>query len=251
LVTTYPAAIVGPLSFSNWGIAAIAVLIYLSSWGFWHRFGQMMGRIAAAKRDPDFSIHPIGPRVREVLCRAKVIQQRPLPGLACATLNRLALPFGVAFPRPGACISDLYFYFAGAFALLVAVPSCAPVPGATRRAPPGHGQYGGLSGFVRNQAVSSPGAPRQRPGLSAAECDKFIQKQQVPVSDRSQEYCAWFGCMGAHDPGGREIVAAFARVLFFLGIGFGVLAGRPGSWGTTSSSSGLWNKTCKCLTGAW
>ena len=47
--------------------------------------------------------------------------------------------------------------------------------------------------------------------MSAAERDKFIQKQEFPIFDGSQEYCLWLGCMGAYDPQGREIVAAFAR----------------------------------------
>ncbi len=32
-------------------------------------------------------------------------------------------------------------------------------------------------------------------GLSATERDKFIQKQQFPVFDGTQEYCLWLGCM--------------------------------------------------------
>jgi Fe-S oxidoreductase len=60
-------------------------------------------------------------------------------------------------------------------------------------------------------------------GFSASERDKFIQKQQFPIFDGSQEYCLWLGCMGAYDPQGREIVASFARVMQHLGTTFGVL----------------------------
>jgi Fe-S oxidoreductase len=60
-------------------------------------------------------------------------------------------------------------------------------------------------------------------GFSAGERDKFIQKQQFPIFDGTQEYCLWLGCMGAYDPGGREIVASFARVMNHLGTSFGVL----------------------------
>jgi len=60
-------------------------------------------------------------------------------------------------------------------------------------------------------------------GMSAAERDKFIQKQELPVFDGSQEYCLWLGCMGGYDPKGREIVADFARVMKYLGTSFGVL----------------------------
>jgi len=63
-------------------------------------------------------------------------------------------------------------------------------------------------------------------GFSTTERDKFIQKQQFPIFDGTQEYCLWLGCMGAYDPQGREIVASFARVMAHLGTTFGVLKKR-------------------------
>ena len=60
-------------------------------------------------------------------------------------------------------------------------------------------------------------------GMSAAERDKFIQKQAFPIFDGSQEYCLWLGCMGGYDPKGREIIADFARVMNYLGTSYGVL----------------------------
>ena len=60
-------------------------------------------------------------------------------------------------------------------------------------------------------------------GLSANERSKFIDKQQFPIFDGSQEYCLWLGCMGAYDPQGREIINAFAQVMNYLGTTFGVL----------------------------
>jgi Fe-S oxidoreductase len=60
-------------------------------------------------------------------------------------------------------------------------------------------------------------------GLSPSERDKFIEKQQLPIFDGSQEYCLWLGCMGSYDPKGREIVADLARVMTYLGSTFGVL----------------------------
>jgi Fe-S oxidoreductase len=60
-------------------------------------------------------------------------------------------------------------------------------------------------------------------GMSATERDKFIQKQQLPIFDGSQEYCLWLGCMGGYDPKGRQIVADFARVMDYLGTSYGVL----------------------------
>ncbi len=60
-------------------------------------------------------------------------------------------------------------------------------------------------------------------GFPAAERQKFIEKNLLPLYDGSQEYCLWLGCMGAYDPQGREIVLALARVLRYAGITFGVL----------------------------
>lgn len=60
-------------------------------------------------------------------------------------------------------------------------------------------------------------------GIQASERDKFIQKQQFPIFDGTQEYCLWLGCMGGYDPKGREIIADFARVMTYLGTSFGVL----------------------------
>ena len=60
-------------------------------------------------------------------------------------------------------------------------------------------------------------------GMSAAERDKFIQKQAIPIFDGSQEYCLWLGCMGGYDPKGREIISSFARVMAFLGASYGVM----------------------------
>ena len=81
-------------------------------------------KIRAAKPDADFSLHPIGKRVWdfvwEVLLQAKVIRERPLPGLAHAfvfwgfcvfaliTLNHFATGFG--FPIPATTwFGDAYF----------------------------------------------------------------------------------------------------------------------------------------------
>jgi Fe-S oxidoreductase len=60
-------------------------------------------------------------------------------------------------------------------------------------------------------------------GLGAAERDKFIQKNALPLFDGTQEYCLWLGCMGGYDPRGREIVLALVRVMRHLGASFGVL----------------------------
>lgn len=60
-------------------------------------------------------------------------------------------------------------------------------------------------------------------GFAASEREKFTAKHAFPVFDGSQEYCLWLGCMGSYDPKGREIVAAFAEVMRYLGTSYGVL----------------------------
>jgi len=60
-------------------------------------------------------------------------------------------------------------------------------------------------------------------GFSSSEREKFIQKQEFPIYDGTQDYCLWLGCMGAYDPQGREIVAALAQVMRRLNVSFGVL----------------------------
>ncbi len=60
-------------------------------------------------------------------------------------------------------------------------------------------------------------------GFAAGERQKFVEKNELPIYDGSQEYCLWLGCMGANDPQGREIVLALARVLRHAGVTFGVL----------------------------
>ncbi|MGD0797419.1 MAG: (Fe-S)-binding protein [Acidobacteriaceae bacterium] len=112
-------------------LAAASAAVFLA------RFAPILRTILAARQDPAFSLSPILPRLRaflwEVLCQAKVIRERPLPGLAHAfvfwgflafalvSLNHLALPFGLAFLPPARLLGRFYFAFAAAWALLVAV----------------------------------------------------------------------------------------------------------------------------------
>ena len=60
-------------------------------------------------------------------------------------------------------------------------------------------------------------------GFSASERDKFLTKHGMPVFDGTQDYCLWLGCMGAYDPGGRDIILSLIEVLNFLGVTWGVL----------------------------
>ncbi|HLK22969.1 MAG TPA: 4Fe-4S dicluster domain-containing protein [Bryobacteraceae bacterium] len=60
-------------------------------------------------------------------------------------------------------------------------------------------------------------------GFSSTERDKFVQKQELPIFDGTQEYCLWLGCMGGYDPKGREIIASLVQVFRSLNVSFGVL----------------------------
>jgi Fe-S oxidoreductase len=60
-------------------------------------------------------------------------------------------------------------------------------------------------------------------GMASGERQKFIEKNELPIYDGTQEYCLWLGCMGAYDPAGRDTILALVRVLRYLGISFGVL----------------------------
>ena len=60
-------------------------------------------------------------------------------------------------------------------------------------------------------------------GFAPSERQKFIEKNNLPYFDGTQEYCLWMGCLGSYDPNGRKIVLALAEVLRYLGITFGVL----------------------------
>jgi Fe-S oxidoreductase len=60
-------------------------------------------------------------------------------------------------------------------------------------------------------------------GFAPSERQKFIEKNNLPYFDGSQEYCLWMGCLGSYDPNGRKIVLALVEVMRYLGISFGVL----------------------------
>ena len=119
------------------GLSEVSFLVALIAavGGFWVRFRRVLVRIEAAKPDPKFSIHPIPKRVWdffwEVMCQAKVIRERPLPGLAHAfvfwgfcvfaliTLNHFAQALG--FPILDNMFGDAYKTFARWFGVAVAI----------------------------------------------------------------------------------------------------------------------------------
>ena len=131
------ATLAEPQSFSLVEKFLFLLLVVASGALFWRRFGPIFHKILQSRKDPDFKLAPIGRRLWdffwEVLCQAKVIQQRPLPGLAhafvfwgfCAfaivTLNHAAVGFAIGFLDPATWFGRIYFYLAAAFAVACAV----------------------------------------------------------------------------------------------------------------------------------
>ncbi len=118
-------------------VLILAVAICISLGLFWARFRRFYGNFEKAKPDPDYSIHPIWPRVRdfvwEVLFQGLVIKERPLPGLAHAfvfwgflafgliTMNHVAEGFGFDAVSRDSWFGTAYFGFVYFFAAVVAV----------------------------------------------------------------------------------------------------------------------------------
>lgn len=131
-----PPTLAEPQLFSLAEKSIFVLLAAASVYGFGRRFAPVLNRILHSKKDADFRLAPLGKRVWdffwEVLCQAKVIRQRPLPGLShalvfwafCAfalvTLNHCAAAFGAAFLDPASGIGRSYFYFAALFAIACA-----------------------------------------------------------------------------------------------------------------------------------
>jgi len=115
----------------------LVVAIIASAYAFWQRFGKVINIVRASKKDVNFAIGDMARRVRvfvwEVLFQAKVIAQRPLPGIAhafvfwgfCAfglvTLNHFLLAFGFELISPDGFFGGAYFALAAMFAVVVSV----------------------------------------------------------------------------------------------------------------------------------
>ncbi len=130
------ATLAEPQHFSLAEKLLLIALVAASAAGFWRRFGAVLDKILKSKKDPSFHLFPIGKRVWdfvwEVALQAKVIRQRPLPGLAhafvfwgfCAfvlvTTNHFAVGLGLGFLDPTGPFGRFYTYFAAAFAMACA-----------------------------------------------------------------------------------------------------------------------------------
>jgi len=136
-MTLLTATLAEPQHFSLVEKLLLFVLVAVSAALFWRRFGLVLDKILKSKKDAGFRLFPLGKRVQdfvwEVMLQAKVVRQRPLPGLAhafvfwafCAfalvTLNHFAVGMGGGFLSPDGPIGRFYFYFAAIFALACAV----------------------------------------------------------------------------------------------------------------------------------
>jgi len=126
-----------PLGFSVVERLLLLLLCAASAAMFLWRLWPIASNIWHSKKDTDFSLSPVGKRVWvffwEVLCQAKVIRQRPVPGIAHAfvfwgflafalvSLNHLATGLHLGFLQHVGFVGTFYFGFAGIWAVLVAV----------------------------------------------------------------------------------------------------------------------------------
>jgi len=115
----------------------LAALVCFSLGLFFLRFKTVLRRILASRPDTDFHLGSISQRLFrffwEVICQAKVIKERPLPGLAhafvfwafCAfalvTLNHISTGFGFPFLSRHSYFGTAYFIFGFVFAVLCAI----------------------------------------------------------------------------------------------------------------------------------
>src|SRR5437763_10154442 len=126
------------MSDASWADRAVLGALLLISLGlFWWRFQKVLHVIRASRVTRDFALAPFWPRIRqflwEVMLQGKVIEQRPLPGLAHAfvywgflafglvTMNHLASAFGGRFLTQDSGFGSFYFGFVAVWAIAVAI----------------------------------------------------------------------------------------------------------------------------------
>src|SRR5450432_3532858 len=123
---------------ASWVERAVLVAVLLTSLTlFWWRFRKVLNVIRGSRATTDFEVWPLGPRIKqflwEVMLQGKVIEQRPLPGLAHAfvywgflafgliTVNHLASAFDLRILTPDSGFGSFYYGFVAVWALVVAV----------------------------------------------------------------------------------------------------------------------------------
>lgn len=137
LALSQPILYAEPPALSRRELAVFLLLLAAALALFLRRLLPIASRIFRARRTPELNLEHLGRRtsafVWEVLCQGKVIRQRPLPGIAHAlvfwgflafalvSLNHLAAGAGWGFLSPTGLAGGFYFWFAAAWALLVAI----------------------------------------------------------------------------------------------------------------------------------
>ena len=123
---------------ASWLERAILVVSAAASAGwFGLRVRKPLDTIRRSRPTPDFEVRPAGPRIRrfvwEVMAQARVIRERPLPGIAHAfvfwgfvafapvSLNHFASAFGLRFLDPASRAGAWYLGFVAVWAVAVAV----------------------------------------------------------------------------------------------------------------------------------
>jgi Fe-S oxidoreductase len=126
-----------PAHFSVIEILLLMACVAASGALFFVRLSPILNNILKSRKDEDFSLRPLGRRVWEfvweVLCQAKVIEQRPAPGIAHAfvfwgflafalvSTNHFFVGLRLGFLSPESWVARFYFLFAAAWAVVVAV----------------------------------------------------------------------------------------------------------------------------------
>ncbi len=66
-------------------------------------------------------------------------------------------------------------------------------------------------------------SPHNPWGISHDTRQKFIEAENFPIFNGSQEWLFWLGCGNAYDPHGRDVARAMKRILDAAGVSWGVL----------------------------
>ncbi len=67
-------------------------------------------------------------------------------------------------------------------------------------------------------------APHNPWGVPQETRRKFVESENFPIFDGSQEWLFWLGCGNAYDPHGQDVARAMKKVLDAAGVSWGVLA---------------------------
>ncbi len=67
-------------------------------------------------------------------------------------------------------------------------------------------------------------APHNPWGLPHETRRKFVESEDFPIFDGSQEWLFWLGCGNGYDPHGQDVARAMKKVLDAAGVSWGVLA---------------------------